>query len=798
MSASASRSRLESPVDILLVDDNPNNLLALEAILANINGRFVKASSGAEALKCLLSQDFALIILDIQMPDMDGFETAEMIRGRERSRRIPIIFLTAFNRSDTQVHKGYALGAVDFLFKPIFPEVLRSKVHVFVDLFRKTEEVRKQAELLRDVEKHEHERRLAEEKQRWEAELLRQQVEQERQVSQALALTIRERERAEEALRLSNARLRLLADTANQLLFSPEPRHFLSALYAQLAAHLGLEVYNCYLVDYRREDDGGLLTGEAPPRLHLESSGGGIDGEAPDLEWLEFGQGVPGKVAQLREELIVCEGEEESDLAGVASVTSVAVLPVLPVLPVLTGLAKVPVHANSLRVFVCYPMMADGRLIGTLGFGTRNRARLEDDEIDLLHIVGDQSAMALERARLVAELQSRAEALAEADRRKDEFLAMLAHELRNPLVPIMTGLKTFQMVEPGTPKLQRARDAMERQVRHMVRLVDDLLDVSRVTAGKIELRKDLIDVATIVQQAVQTSQPMMAEKQHELSVSLPPGRLELIVDQARLAQIVSNLLSNAAKYTDNGGHIELSAASIGDFVELRVRDNGRGIRPEMLPQVFGLFVQSDRTLDMAQGGLGVGLTLVKRLVELHGGTIQARSAGEGTGSEFIVRLPGVSRQQAANYVPPPRRDVTGEFRAMPPPVAPGAAKVEQVPRRLRILVVDDNPDIRATLHDLLEMQGHEVEVAEDGPQAIERVLASRPDVALVDIGLPGMDGFALARALRLDPQMNTRLVAMTGYGQAEDRRRALDAGFEAHVVKPVELDDLSRLLQEQP
>lgn len=765
---------MESPVDILIVDDNPNNLLALEAILANINGRFVKASSGAEALKCLLNQDFALIILDIQMPDMDGFETAEMIRGRERSRRIPIIFLTAFNRSDTQVYKGYALGAVDFLFKPVFPEVLRSKVHVFVDLFRKTEEVRKQAELLRDVEKHEHERRLAEEKQRWEAELLRQQVEQERQISQALALTISERERAEEALRLSNARLRLLADTANQLLFSPEPRRFLSSLYAELSAHLGLEVYNCYLVDHRRDGD-GLLTGDEAPRLHLESASAEAEGEVPAREWLDFGEGVPGTVAQLREELIVREGESAGDLP-----------PGEPSKP-------------GLRVFVCYPMMADGRLIGTLGFGTRLRARLEDDEIDVLHIVGDQSAMALERSRLVTELQSRAEALAEADRRKDEFLAMLAHELRNPLVPIMTGLKTFQMVEPGSPKLQRARDAMERQVRHMVRLVDDLLDVSRVTAGKIELRKDLVDVALIVQQAVQTSQPLMAEKQHELSVSLPPGRLELIVDPARLAQIVSNLLSNAAKYTDNGGRIELSAASIGDFVELRVRDNGRGIRPEMLPQVFGLFVQSDRTLDMAQGGLGVGLTLVKRLVELHGGTIMARSAGEGTGSEFIVRLPGVTRLQAATYVPPARRDVTGEFRALPIPSAPATdAAAVMVPRRLRILVVDDNPDIRATLHDLLEMQGHEVEVAEDGPQALERVLLSRPDVALVDIGLPGMDGFALARALRQDPKMHTRLVAMTGYGQAEDRRRALDAGFEAHVVKPVELDDLSRLLQEQP
>ena len=762
------RIELEAPVDILLVDDNPNNLLALEATLANINGRFVKASSGGEALKCLLHQDFALIILDIQMPDMDGFETAAMIRGRERSRRIPIIFLTAFNRSDTQVNRGYALGAVDFLFKPIVPEVLRSKVNVFVDLFRRTEEVRRQAELLREIEKNEHERRLAEEKGRFEAELLRQQVEQERQVSQALALTIRERERAEDALRKSNARLRLLADTGNELLFSPEPKHFLSALHRQLSDHLGLEVYSCYLVETPAPE---LDNPEVAPYLRLESYGGISDAEAGRHDRLEFGEGIPGTVAQLRDELIVRDAEAA---------------------------------AVGLRVFVCYPMMADGRLIGTLGFGTRTRANLEDDEIDVIHLVGDQSAMALERARLVDELQRRADALAEADRRKDEFLAMLAHELRNPLVPIMTGLKTFQLIETTTPKLQRARDAMERQVRHMVRLVDDLLDVSRVTAGKIELRKDLVDVATIIQQAVQTSQPQFQEKNHALNLALPREPLELLVDPARLAQIVSNLLSNAAKYTDVGGAISLRAVSIGEFVEIRVKDNGRGIRPEMLPQVFGLFVQSDRTLDMAQGGLGVGLTLVKRLVELHGGTVAARSEGEGTGSEFIVRLPAARRFQpgprggppaaAGPAVAPPAVPAAATAAPVPTPASP-AAKLE--PRRLKILVVDDNPDIRSTLHDLLEMLGHAVEVAEDGAEALVRVRELQPDVALVDIGMPGMDGCEVARTLRADPARTPplRLIAMTGYGQAEDRKRALDAGFDAHVVKPVELDELSRLLQ---
>jgi signal transduction histidine kinase/ActR/RegA family two-component response regulator len=550
----------------------------------------------------------------------------------------------------------------------------------------------------------------------------------------------------------------------------------LSALHRQLSDHLGLEVYSCYLVETPAKDAQGDSDGE--PYLRLESYGGISDSEAGRHARLEFGEGIPGTVAQLRDELIVRDAEAE---------------------------------AVGLRVFVCYPMLADGRLIGTLGFGTRTRANLEDDEIDVIHLVGDQSAMALERARLVDELQRRADALAEADRRKDEFLAMLAHELRNPLVPIMTGLKTFQLIETSTPKLQRARDAMERQVRHMVRLVDDLLDVSRVTAGKIELRKDLVDVAAIIQQAVQTSQPQFQEKNHSLTLSLPREPLELLVDPARLAQIVSNLLSNAAKYTDVGGAISLRACSLGDFVEIRVQDNGRGIRPEMLPQVFGLFVQSDRTLDMAQGGLGVGLTLVKRLVELHGGSVAARSEGEGTGSEFIVRLPAPRRFQAGprggnTPIPALRTGSTPTAAAAPRPAprpAPPITKATATDpglRHLKILVVDDNPDIRSTLHDLLEMLGHAVEVAEDGPEALARVRELRPDVALVDIGMPGMDGCEVARLLRNDPAYvevarKLRLIAMTGYGQAEDRKRALDAGFDAHVVKPVDVDALRGILE---
>ena len=705
---------MEPPVDILLVDDNPNNLLALEALLSDIGARFVKARSGADALKCLLEQDFALIILDIQMPDMDGFETAAMIRGRERSRRIPIMFLTAFNRSDTQVHKGYALGAVDFLFKPIVPEILRSKVAVFADLYRKTEEVRRQAELLRVAERQAADRRLAEERQRWEASLLRQQIEQARR---------------------NNACLHAIADIANQLLAAREPVRLLGDILREVSELFGLETYSCY-----------LASGE-PPRLGLVCAAD-RDPRRPTV--VDLGAGLSGGVALRREPAIVHELQRTSD-------PSLAVA-----------------RDAGVRAAASFPLLVDGRLIGTLAFGTRARDTIDEDAVEVLRIVSDQAAVALERARLVTELQTRAEALAEADRRKDEFLAMLGHELRNPLAPIASALKIFELAPQTSPQLARARDAMSRQVHHLVRLVDGLLDAARITAGTIELHKQSVDVAAALQHAVQLSEPALTAKRHTLDVRLADAPIELFADPDRLTQIVANLLDNAARYTEPGGAIALSAVRDGDSLEIRVRDNGVGIRRDQLPRIFGMFVQSERSREAAPGGLGVGLSLVKRLVELHGGTVRADSPGEGQGSEFVVRLPIAA--PPATYVRPIPRLLAHEGRGR------------------SILIVDDNPDIRTTLADQLELLGHRVEVAGSGPEGIAQVRRGHPDLALIDINLPGLDGYDVARALRDDPTIATRLVAMTGYGQPEDRRRALEAGFVAHLVKPIDLDELFRLL----
>ncbi|MDO9269022.1 MAG: transporter substrate-binding domain-containing protein [Methylobacter sp.] len=375
----------------------------------------------------------------------------------------------------------------------------------------------------------------------------------------------------------------------------------------------------------------------------------------------------------------------------------------------------------------------------------------------------------------ISERKQAANALKEIDQRKDEFLAMLAHELRNPLAPISNAVHIMKLSNLDETRLAWCRDVIGRQVEHMVRLVDDLLDVSRINQGKIELKKERLEVATIVQRAVETSQPLIDAHRHELSVHLPPEPVVVEGDLVRLSQVVSNLINNAAKYTDEGGCIRLTVESAGKNIFIRVRDNGRGIDPSALPGLFQLFYQVDRTLDRAEGGLGIGLALVKSLVTMHGGDVWAQSEGRGKGSEFVIRLPCLRSSLA---VP------------VPHPTEPKSAKGP-----LRILVVDDNRDAAQILSMLLTSEGHTVWLAYDGYEALEVAQAERPQVVLLDIGLPGMDGYAVAQALRQDPTLKTtRLIAQSGYGRQEDRERAKAAGFNDYLVKPVNFDELQCVL----
>ena len=363
--------------------------------------------------------------------------------------------------------------------------------------------------------------------------------------------------------------------------------------------------------------------------------------------------------------------------------------------------------------------------------------------------------------------------LAEANRRKDEFLAMLAHELRNPLAPILNALYLLRREKVVSAAQEEAAGIIDRQVRQIIRLVDDLLDISRISLGKIHLRQERVELSGIVHRAVETAQPLIESRKHELTVTVPPEAIWLDADAARMEQVIGNLLTNAAKYTEPGGRIRVTVEREGAGVILRIKDTGIGILPEMLPRIFDLFVQAERSLDRAEGGLGIGLTLVKSLVQLHQGTIEASSPGVGQGSEFTVRLHAVPEVTALQ----PER-VTEEANTG---------------RALRLLVVDDNADTVESLAMLLRLSGHEVQTAMDGPAGLQAALSGNPDVAMLDIGLPGIDGYELARRIRQQTDKPV-LIAMTGYGQAEDRERTKEAGFDYHLVKPVDPEKLQELL----
>ncbi|HTM00190.1 MAG TPA: ATP-binding protein [Candidatus Omnitrophota bacterium] len=550
-----------------------------------------------------------------------------------------------------------------------------------------------------------------------------------------IGIDITERKRAERALRTRNRRLRLLFEAAAVTLTSDDPDAMLHALFAKIRPELALDGYWNYVLD------------ESGTTLLLASYEGAPPDVMREADRLPLGQGVNGKVAVTRHPIVRTRVQESSDGED--------------------GVAR----RLGLRAFICHPLAAGDRLIGTLTLASRSRDTFEPDELEFAETICQHVTLAYERIRHVRELK-------ESGRMKDEFLATRAHELRNPLAPIRTAAPILKQHGPREPELVWARQVIERQAEHLSRLVDDLLDVSRITRGKIELRRERIPATVIVSSAVETARPLIEGNQHALTVSLPGEPLFVNGDLTRMAQVVSNLLTNAAKYTPPGGRIEVGAERDGDQAVLRVKDNGVGIPREMLGRIFEMFAQVDSSLERTAGGLGIGLTLARTLVELHGGSIEAQSDGAGRGSEFLVRLP------LATADPPP----------LPPPASaegPGGREA-----RARIMVVDDNADAADSLGRLLALDGYDVRVANGGMEALHDAEAFRPEVILLDIGLPMMNGYDVARRLRKEPWgAEIRLVALTGWGQDEDRRRSKEAGFDEHVVKPIDPASLRVLLR---
>ena len=692
---------------ILVVDDRADKILVLRTVLEDLGQEIVSAQSGDEALRQVLERDFAVILLDVNMPGMDGFETASLIRKRKRSSHTPIIFMTAYS-DEMHANQAYSLGAVDFILTPFAPEVLRAKVRVFVNLHQMAERVRRQANQL-----------------------------------VALAREQEARAAAEAAVR----RAAFLAEAGQLLASSLDPeaiaRDFVRFAVPQLGSLCVLALFD----DHGRAQRTEIAWGEPGlPGCHAHSAKRVRDATLEAAIAKAVGEGRPEIICAPKGigGALDVEGLDEASSPGVT----------------------LPFDAQALAA---YPLAARGRCLGALAVALAPpRTSFTAAELALGEEVAGRVGIALDNARLYLRVRDN-------DRRKDEFLAMLAHELRGPLAPIRNAIEVLRMPGMGETRMPWGRDVIDRQSRQLVRIVDDLLDVSRITRGKITLKKEDVDVAAVLAAAVETCRPLCEERKHELTVTLPGGALNIRGDYARIAQVLSNLLNNAAKYTPPGGRIDISAAHEGREVVFRVADTGMGIPESMLEGVFELFTQLNQSLDRAQGGMGIGLTLVKRLVEAQGGSVSAASAGANAGSEFTVRFPLSERRVR------PAGDAAGE---------------EPGPRR-RVLIVEDHADAAQTLEALVQLYGHEVRHARDGDTALKLIPEYRPEVLLLDIGLPGMDGFEIARRLRgMEATRTSLIVAISGYGQERDRRRAMECGFDHHFVKPVNAHALMTLLRE--
>jgi PAS domain S-box-containing protein len=667
---------MQQPINILIVDDEPRNLTVLETVLENPGYRLVRAGSADQALLALVAEEFALIILDIRMPGMTGFELAHTIKERRKTAQVPIIFLTAYYNEDQHVLEGYESGAVDYLHKPVNARVLRSKVAVFAELYRR----QRQAGIAnRNLLEEVSERRRAEDRLRELNDTLEQRV-----VERTAAL------HAQQRLYQS------VTDNASVALFISDREH------------------NCTFMNPAAEQLTGFRMEECRGRQLRDLLKCSHAAEMPTL--------LDARPADARLSSAKWQAEE------------------------------VFVHRNghpydvALTVSVLYD--ESGAPTGTI---------MEAQDIS-------------QRKRAQAQLK-------DADRRKDEFLATLAHELRNPLAPVRNAVHFLHLKATEAPELKWARDVIDRQTKAMARLIDDLMDVSRISRGKIVLQREHVELAKVIENAIETSQPKIAQVGHEFIANVPSEPVLVDADLTRLAQVLLNLLNNAAKYTDPGGRIELNVTIEGQDVVMSVRDSGIGIPTEKLESIFEMFAQVEEALSRSRGGLGIGLNLAKRLVEMHGGTIHAHSDGIDKGSEFIVRLPIVV--EPANDTERPNGNSHGK-----------------VATELRILVVEDNQDAAESLAVVLRLMGHNVWVAYDGEQAITLAEDLRPQVTLCDVGLPKLNGYDVARALRLQPGGESMLlIAVTGWGQEHDKRKTSEAGFDRHMVKPVDVHALIQVLE---
>jgi PAS domain S-box-containing protein len=645
--ASAASDLLDTRPRILLVDDQPARLLTYEAMLAGLKVRCVRTLSGEEALQQLLKQDFAAVLLDVNMPGMDGFEVARLIRGHPRLERTPIIFVTGAEVSVLDHLKGYEVGAIDYISVPIVPEILRSKVAVLCELHQRHRELEELNRALKETRSDldsRHASELASQKQQYEA----------------------------------------------------------------------------------------ILT------------------NTPDLAYV---WGLDHRFIYANEGLLKMWGKSSAEAIGKTCLE----------------LGYAPWHAELHEREIDQIAATKKPIRGEVPFtGTFGRRHYDYLLVPVLGAQGEVVAVA-GTTRDVTDYKQMEAALRESDRRKDEFIAMLAHELRNPVAPIRNAAEILARVSDDE-RLVGIAGVLKRQTGQLSRLLDDLLEVARITQGHIELRPEVVAIQACVQMAVEAVEPLIRERQQRLNVTREGLSIFVKADKVRLTQCIVNLLTNAAKFTPAEGEISINArAQHGDAV-IEVTDSGVGISATLLPKLFDLFVQGERSLDRSEGGLGIGLAVCKRLVEMHGGRVTAASDGIGKGARFALHLP-LARDAATP------RDTAQEQRRAP----------------RCILVIDDNTDAADSTAALLEVDGHVVKAVHTAEDGLAQVGLMKPDLVLLDIGLPRMSGYEVVQRIKA-AHPAIFVVAVSGYGSAEDRQRAKSAGFDAHLVKPFDFGELQKLI----
>jgi signal transduction histidine kinase/DNA-binding response OmpR family regulator len=706
-------------INILMVDDNPKNLMALETILQAEDRNLVRATSGDEALRYLLDHDVAMILLDVYMPGMSGLDTAELIRGREKTKDIPIIFITADSTGVAHVTRGYSLGAVDYILKPIEPDILRSKVAVFVDLYKKTLQIKQQAAML-------HEKNIA----------------------------------------LENAnlqRLTMLIDLGQQLAAERDPVKLLEKFCYSARNIVGAEFAAVGLLSENGSELDHFIT-TAPTRNDLP---------AVDEKLLHrlFTERRPFRLYDIdSKELAPNSPHPVYSFLGAPIISASEVYGWL----YLTNKLNVEEFSE-----------ADERLAVTLTSqvavayeNARLYAELQRHATELSQEIAERKQAEEERAKLlILEQKARTEA-ERANRAKDEFLATISHELRTPLTAMLGWARMLRSGKLEDELFNRALETIERNAKAQAQLIDDLLDVSRIITGKLRIETRPIELAPIIEAALDAIRPAAEAKSIQLKMDLDAFAGTVSGDPNRLQQVFWNIFSNAVKFTPNGGMVEAQMKRVNSHLEVIISDTGPGISPDFLPHIFDPFRQADGSTTRTHGGLGLGLSIVRHLVELHGGIVYASSPGKGQGSKFTVSLPIVAAnittekdQRRSNIIE--SQDIIDSEIAL---------------KDLKILVVDDEQDTREFVGQMLGSYGAEIKIADCVPVALDIINSWKPDLLVSDIGMPEEDGYDLIRKIRTlrNSKKSLPAIALTAYASTQDRLRALSAGFQTHVAKPVD------------